>query len=159
MEEINVCDPKEKKSRWKTIIEAISSPMDFLQHWSSKSPLLTVLAVVFLLQPVISTSIDLIDEWRSVKTDLDPQKRPVTKAELDIVNQKVDFVQQLIVTEMNNRHTHENISVKPHISTPEPASTPDVVVPTQKLQALQSQLDNVQKKLDNDYAKQKTAKK
>ena len=36
----------------------ISSPMDFIQHWSSKSPLLTVLAVVFLIQPVISTGID-----------------------------------------------------------------------------------------------------
>lgn len=157
---LNKQDPKEKKSRWKTIVEAISSPMDFLQHWSSKSPLLTVLAVVFLLQPVISTAIDLIDEWRNVKQDMDPSNRPVTKAELDIVNKKVDFVQQLIVTEMNNRHEHESThDAKTHAPTPVPASNPDVVAPTQKLKALQSQLDTVQKKLDTDFVKQKTVKK
>ncbi len=149
-------DPKEKKSRWKTIIEAVSSPMDFLQHWSSKSPLLTVLAVVFLLQPVISTTIDLIDEWRSVKQDLDPNMRPVTKAELDIVNKKVDFVQQLIVTEMNNRHQHESThDAQSHAPTPVQPVNPDVVAPTQKLHDLQSQLDTVQKKLDSDFVKQK----
>lgn len=154
-------DPKEKKSIWKTIVEAISSPMDFLQHWSSKSPLLTVLAVVFLLQPVISTAIDLIGEWRSVKQDMDPETRSVTKAELEIVNKKVDFVQQLIVTEMNNRHVHESThDAKPHAPVPVALPNSDVVAPTQKLKALQSQLDTVQKKLDTDFVKkQQTEKK
>lgn len=152
-------DP-EKKSRWKAFLEVISSPMDFLQHWSKKSPLLTILAVVFLLQPVISTSIDLIDEWRSVKQDMDPGKRPVTKDELDIVNKKIDFLQQLIVAEVNSRHDHTHDGAH-HPPTPVAVVPPPAVAdaPTSKLHDLQEQLDTVQKKLDSDFMKQKQAKK
>ena len=141
--------------------------MDFLQHWSSKSPLLTVLAVVFLLQPVISTTVDLIDEWRSVKQDMDPGARPVTKNELDIVNKKIDFLQDLILEEMDKQpkpaakvakvvptlHQHIQLVDQP---TNSPVEPPSPLLDNRKdaLKGLQDQLSTVQKQLDDAWKKQ-----
>lgn len=155
-------DPNTKKSLWGTILQVITSPVDFLQHWSKKSPLLTVIAVVFLLQPVISTSIDVIDEWRTVKENLNPGKRPVTKDELDIVNQKIDFLQQLLVTQVQQRHSKvvihkdvENSNIK------QPTSAPAALPPgsNQELQNLQTKLASVEKQADADWVKSNKVKK
>lgn len=128
------------KGKWATIVEAVGNPFTFLTTWTKKSPLLSILAVVFLVQPVISTVISFVSEWRSVKEQLDPSKRPVSKAELDLVNTKIDFLQTLIVEDMKNDAKVEH-----------PGSvdqTPTKVVPYVELQ---KKLTDVQQKLDKDF--------
>ena len=58
-----------------------------------KSPLTLVLAVVFVVQPVVSTGFDLIGDISFLRQKLDPSTRPVTKAEFDLLNAKVDTLQ------------------------------------------------------------------
>lgn len=90
-----------------------------------------------MLQPVISTGIGIFHEFREVKHVMNPANRPVTEQELDIVNQKIDFMQQLIVEEVNNK---------------KPAN------PSAQLEHLQGQLNQIQKKLDNAYTQQQAPK-
>lgn len=146
----NPQDPNEDKSRWQSILDAMSSPIDFLHNWTSKSPLLTVLAVVFLVQPVISTGIDLINELRHVKHATNPLNRPVTEQELDIVNQKINFLQQLIIADLTGKRSAQQTRASDVIST---ATKP------QSWQQLQKKLDTVQKQLDNTYTQQQQSQK
>lgn len=128
----------QNKSFWATIVEAIGNPFTYITTWTKKSPLITILAVVFLVQPVISTGISIISEWRSVKQQLNPSTRPVTKGELDLVNAKIDFLQKLIVTDMQQDVATAHSVAKAH----------DKVVPYVELQ---KKLTDVQSKLDKDY--------
>lgn len=145
MEEI----PTPKRSWWQAIVDACSSPMDALTHITKQSPLVAILAVVFVLQPVISTAIDLVKELVEVRQTLDPSTRPITKAELDIVNTKIDFIQSLIVTDMqNDAKAAEERREHWHSSQPPVDQTRDKVVP---YVALQKKLTDVQSKLDKDY--------
>lgn len=145
--------PTPKKTLWQQVMDTVTSPMAALSHITKESPLIAILAIVFVFQPVISTGIDLVKELVEVRQTLDPSKRPVSKSELDIVNAKIDFIQSLIVTDMqNDAKAAEERREHWHASQPMAVDkTPEKVVPYVELQ---KKLSAVQSKLDKDYKAQ-----
>lgn len=121
-----------KKPFWTSFMEAVQSPYEYITHWTSKSPLLTILAVVFLLQPIISTCIDVVHTWKQIAN---PKERPISKEEFDLLNQRVAFLQGVVVAHMNQDAVLNRASgteLKPLADT-------------------QKQLDSLSKKLDTAY--------
>lgn len=136
-----------KPSLWQQFIAVCKNPISTLSDKTKDSPLVTILAIVFILQPVISTTVDIVKAMVEVKQTLDPLTRPVTKAELDIVNAKIDFIQQLIVTNMQR-----DTSSKPNpVITSPVVKSPEKVVPYVELQR---KLNDVQTRLDLNYKSQ-----
>ena len=87
----------------------------------------------------MQTGIELVKGLAEVKQDLDPSTRPITKAELDLVNDKIDYLQQLILAEIhNNQH---NLGVDQSHG----------LVEDSKYKGFQNKLMGIQKKLDTDY--------
>jgi len=131
-----------KKSRWKRFSDAITSPASALSDATKHSPLITLFAIMLIVQPLIQTGIELIKEVASVKRELDPATRPITRAELDIVNQKIDFLQQLIVADVKgdaNRHHH----VAPPVDNTQPKPV--------DFDTLKKTFADVEHKADEDY--------
>lgn len=122
-----------KLTLWQQFLAACQSPLTALKNKSKESPIVTIIAIAFLAQPVFSTGVTIVQGIVSVRQQFDPNQRPVTKGELDLVNQKIDFVQKLIEQDMANDQ-----SIKP-------------VVVTVPYHQLQNQLTTVQKKLDTKY--------
>lgn len=136
MSEVDEVTNELKKPFWKAFFEAIQSPYNFITHLSTKSPLLTALAVVFLLQPIVSTGVSIVEEWRTV---VNPLERPIKREEFDLLTKRVDFLQQLIVQDMqNDLAEHAKGTRNQEIK---------------KLRIEQQQLDALSKKLDNQYRK------
>ncbi len=133
-----------KKSWWKRFSDVVTSPASALSDATKHSPLITLFAIMLIVQPLIQTGIELIKEVASVKRELDPANRPITKAELDIVNQKIDFNNQLILATIQGKGVHKQVDKS--------TTTAD----SNEYHGLQSRLDGVQKKLDADF---KSAKK
>lgn len=131
-----------KKPWYKRFADTVSSPATALSDATKHSPLITLFAIMLIVQPVIQTGIELIKEFAQVKRELDPASRPVTKAELDIVNQKIDFNNQLILAQ---------ISGKKPTKVDKSTTTAD----SSAYSNLQQNLTDVQKHLDADYKGQK----
>lgn len=97
----------QKKTIWQSISDAVRNPASILSG-ASKSPIITGLAIVFLVQPIVMTGLSLFREWRSVQQVMSPESRPVTKAEFQILNEKVDFItQQLIIKAIAEEYPNE----------------------------------------------------
>ena len=135
-----------KKSRWKRFSDAITSPASALSDATKHSPLITLFAIMLIVQPLIQTGIELIKEVASVKRELDPATRPITRAELDIVNQKIDFLQQLIVADVKGDAEHEG-NRRHHVSPPVDNTQPKPV----DFDTLKKTLADVEHKADEDY--------
>lgn len=148
-----------KPSIWQQVLKVVKNPISALSDKTKDSPLITIIAIVFVLQPVLSTGVDLIKGMIEVKEQLNPNNRPVTKGELDIVNSKIDFIQQLIVTDMQKdaaaeedrrkyRHQHDNQVAN---TTPPPVNTmpvaPVATVPV-KPDDIRSRFKELNKKLE-----------
>jgi hypothetical protein len=121
-----------KKTFWQQAGSVLKNPIAILSDKTKDSPLVTILAIVFILQPVISSSVGLIKDMIEVKQSLDPGNRPVTKDELEIVNQKIDFIQKLIVTDMEKDAANADARSRRHpaivAAAPPPASPPTAAV-------------------------------
>ena len=133
------------KSFWGKVGAVFSSPATALSNITKESPAMVLIAILLVVQPVVQTGIELIKEVAEVKQDLDPATRPVTKAELDIVNQKIDFNNQLILADIEA--DKEKALAFAHRGVDNQGKPLD----HQNYQALQDKLSNVQKKLDTDY--------
>lgn len=131
-----------KKPWYKRFADTVSSPASALSDATKHSPLITLFAIMLIVQPVIQTGIELIKEFAQVKRELDPASRPVTKAELEIVNQKIDFNNQLILAGIRAKATPK-VDKSSTSADNHPYSN------------LQQNLTDVQKKLDADYKGQK----
>lgn len=154
-----------EKTFWQQVVTLCKSPVSILTDKTKDNPLITILAIVFVLQPIISSGISLVKDTIEVKQTLDPNNRPVTKGELDIVNTKIDFIQQLIVTDMQNdaaaeqaKNNHKHLRSTPSVaSTPVNGVSSDAKVDIRsKFSDLNKKLQMVQKTLDSQY---KNAKK
>ncbi len=130
-----------KRSVWSKIGNAVTSPASAISNATKNSPLITLVAIMLVVQPVIQTGIELVKGLIQVKHDLDPSTRPVTKEELDIVNQKIDFNNELIITLLGG-HVKKSPVDKSHTS-----------ADNSSYEALQSRLASEQKKLDADFSK------
>jgi hypothetical protein len=151
------------KTIWQQLGALFKNPISILSDKTKDSPLITILAIVFVLQPVMSTSVSLVKDMIEVKQSLDPGGRPVTKSELDIVNTKIDFIQQLIVTDMQKDAASEEarahrrspnvvMAVPPPpavvVATPNVASTPPTVVSSDPKSEIRSKFSDLNKKLE-----------
>ncbi len=134
--------PTQPRSFWTKVSSAVSSPLVAISDATKKSPAVTLIAILLVVQPVVQTCIDLVKGLAEVKHDLDPSTRPVTKAELDIVNQKIDFNNQLILAGIRAKATPK-VDKSSTSADNHPYSN------------LQQNLTDVQKKLDADYKGQK----
>jgi hypothetical protein len=117
-----------KKSFLHHLVDAVKNPSTILTG-ATKSPWLAAIAVVFLLQPLISTTIDLFREYRNVKQSLDPSTRPVTKAELVLINEKIDLIyNKLIERGLNELHgvAANSRATSKALKAPAPSSAVDV---------------------------------
>lgn len=137
-----------KKSYWKRFTETISSPASALSDATKHSPVITIFAILLIIQPVIQTGIEFVKGLAEVKQNLNPQTRPVTKAELDLVNQKIDFNNQLILADIQADKDKEK-SLNAH---PRGVDKDGRVLDGKRYRALQDKLAGVQKNLDSDYS-------
>lgn len=127
------------KSFWDKIGAVLTSPATALSNATRESPAVVLVAIVLVVQPIMQTGIELVKGLAEVKQDLDPSTRPITKAELDLVNDKIDYLQQLILAEIhNNQH---NLGVDQSHG----------LVEDSKYKGFQNKLMGIQKKLDTDY--------
>jgi hypothetical protein len=70
--------------------------------WINKSPLAVVIAIVFIIDPVVSGTIGIIGDYTWVRQKLDPSQRPVTAAEFKLLDDQVDAIQASLV-EINSK--------------------------------------------------------
>lgn len=143
-------DESPKQSIWSKLGSFFSSPASALSDASKHSPVLTVLAIMFVIQPVVQTGIELIKEVVEVRQDLDPATRPITKAELDLVNQKIDFNNQLILADIN-ADKEKALAFANHRGV-DKANEP---LDHQTYDALQQKLTTVQQNLDDKFKARK----
>ncbi len=125
-----------KKPFWKSFFEAIQKPYQFLTTLSSQNPLLAILAIVFLLQPVVLTGFDFIS---TIHQTIHPMERPITRKEFSLLEKRVDFLQFLIVQDMRN-------DIAQHMPGSEKKAEQ-----IKKLQHEEKELDLLSKKLDHKY--------
>lgn len=114
----------------------VSNPWSIIDA-TKKSPLALVLAVVFVIHPIVSLVFGFIGDVTFLKQELDPTLRPVTVAELNLINQKIDSLEAMIE---QDRKTDEKILAKS-------AEHPNI----KSFKQAQSTLDDLQKKLDKDF--------
>jgi len=125
-----------KKPFWKSLFEAIQKPYQFLTNLSSQNPLLAIIAIVFLLQPIVFVGITFFD---TIHKAIHPMDRPITRKEFSLLERRVDFLQFLIVQDMRN-----------DIAQHDPGSRTKAEQ-IEKLQQEQKELDKLSKKLDHKY--------
>ena len=109
--------------------------LDSGHDWLKKSPITLILAVVFVLQPIISFILGLVQDYTFLKQKVDPGTRPVTVKELRLVDQKIDALEQMIQDDMKK---DDAILKRPNVETFNKAR--------QDLSQLQQQLDDNYKK-------------
>ncbi len=134
------------KGFWSNVGNIVSSPVAAISKMTKESPAMTLIAILLVVQPIVQTGIDLVKGLIEFKQDLDPKSRPSTRAELDIVNAKIDFLQQLIVNDMKNDAERETNRHR-HISPPVDNTQPKPV----DFDTLKKSLADVQHKADEDF--------
>lgn len=112
-------------------------------------PAMTVCAILLVAQPVIQTTIEVVQELIAVKQDLDPSTRPVTKAELDIVNQKIDYNNQLILAAIARQQSRSNAAK---------VDIPLIAADSKDYKALDDKLSGAETKADVAFKRKGTKK-
>jgi hypothetical protein len=107
-----------------------------------KSPLALVLTIVFIVQPIASTVFSFVDDVAFVRQKLDPSQRPVTKAEFDLLNAKIDTLQDMMKDDIKKDRELINGQEK---------SAPKA----NNYGQIQDTLATLQKKLDTAYVEKK----
>lgn len=163
-------EPTPKLSIWRQFLKVVKNPISVLSDKTKDSPLITIMAIVFILQPIITTGIELVKGMVEVRDQLKPGNRPITKNELEIVNSKIDFLQQLIVTDMQrdaaaeeerhgSRHRRDDGTSTPPATVaavPPPATSPpsvkaEVDDARSRFRDLNKRLETIQAPLDKQF--------
>ncbi len=142
------------KGMWQRIGTVVSSPLTSVTKMTKESPAMVLIAILLVVQPIVQTGIELVKGLIEFKQDLDPNNRPVTKAELDVINSKIDFLEELVLTDtkedrerLNRQDTWmDKKKPKPVVVIPQPDVTPDTVY-----NSLKQKLDDVTKKADANF--------
>jgi len=134
------------KGIWNKTREIVSSPVSAISKMTKESPAMVLIAILLVVQPVVQTGIDLVRSFIEFKQDLDPNTRPVTKAELDVINSKIDFLEKLVLADTADDRKLLNSQLK--------RSTAKSV----DYDSLKKKLDDVEKKADEDYKEHKPKK-
>lgn len=130
------------------LLSAIRSPMAAVKNASKENPFVSIIAIVLIAQPIVSAGTNLVQELMAVHTALDVDDRPVTERELNIVNSKIDFLQNLVVQDMQGDREIIN-GAKAHENSGSVASPSN----EQSYEQLKQKLDQVQQKLNATYEK------
>jgi len=80
---------------WNFAKSLISNPWGAAK---SASPVVMVLGIVFIIQPIVSGIIGLLGDYSWIRSQVDPNKRAVTVAEFKLLDNQVDAVQSTLVT-------------------------------------------------------------
>ncbi len=134
---------------WGKVGAVLSSPATALSNMTKNSPAMTLIAILLVIQPAVQTGIDLLKSLAEVKHDLNPETRPVTKAELDLVNQKIDFNNQLILADIQ-ADKEKALAFRHRSVDPKREKDDD-----RGYQQLQDKLTAIQKHLDSNFEKGK----
>lgn len=76
---------------WLSIMSLMSDPWTAF-HKARKSPLVIVLAVVFVVQPLVDFGISVVSDYSYVQEKINPGLRPITEEEFNLLNIKVNAV-------------------------------------------------------------------
>lgn len=147
------------KGFWSKIGSAVTSPGVAISKATKESPAMVLIAILLVVQPIVQTGIELIRGLIEFRQELDPATRPVTKAELDIVNQKIDFNNSLILADIQADKEkalafaqHRKANIDGPVAPPSDKPSSDKPI-SQQYKDLQDKLTTVQKHLDSDYKK------
>jgi hypothetical protein len=132
------------QSLWNKVMTLASNPWVIIEA-TKKSPLALVLAVVFVVQPILSFGFSILDDIVFVKQKLDPTLRPVTVGELRLLNQKIDALEAMIE---KDRATDKRIlrDMSNEVAA-DAAPTPNIAA----FKKAQDDLDVLQNTLDQKY--------
>jgi hypothetical protein len=144
------------KGFWSKVGSVVTSPGAAFSKATKESPAMVLIAILLVVQPVVQTGIELVRGLIEFKQDLDPATRPVTKAELDIVNEKIDFNNKLILADI--QADKEKALAFAH-GKPQPIPAPINKPVDEQYKELQDKLTTVQKHLDSDFKHQSLLKK
>jgi len=150
------------KGIWNKTREIVSSPVTAITKLTKESPAMVLIAILLIVQPIVQTGLDLMRSFIEFRQDLDPNNRPVTKAELDVINSKIDFLEKLVLANtqadqerLNRQDVWMDSRKKGAIPAPLPTpSAPPVVVappPNIGYDSLNKKLNDVSKKADEEF--------
>lgn len=138
--------------------------------WMNKSPLTVVAAVVFVIQPILSSAIGLVGDYTWVRQRIDPSQRPVTAAEFKLLNDQVDAIQASLI-EINSKLVVKSVIVPEQHKSTYKSTKPVVLVEADsiaarlpppimdtaiaKFDAAKIEREKLSKKLDVAYIEQK----
>lgn len=130
---------------WTDFMEWMTSPWATFEK-AKKSPVTWVLVIVFIVQPVANFGLSLYQAYEFGKQEFHPEDRPVTEAEFNLMNIKIDALQASSIEEgvvINSLVAKDRQALEDAKKRHE-----DAIV---KYVQAQENLTGVQKKLDADY--------
>src|SRR5271167_337611 len=149
------------KGVWKRISSVVSSPLTSVSKMTKESPAMILIAILLVVQPIVQTGIELVKGLIEFKQDLDPNNRPVTKAELDVINSKIDFLEKLVLADTKadhdrldeqnkwlNSHKHPGIANTPPVNAPPANAAPPLPA---DFDDLSKKLADVEHHADEDF--------
>ena len=101
------------QATWTRTKSLMSNPWGTIKEAHNKSPITVLLAVVFLLQPIVSLAISIVGDYTWVRQKLDPNLRPVTVSEFQLLDQQVDAVQATLVDVGKKIDAIQKVSIAP----------------------------------------------
>lgn len=146
------------KGIWSKIGAVVSSPGAAISKVTKESPAMVLIAILLVVQPIVQTGIELVRGLIEFRQELDPASRPVTKAELDIVNEKIDFNNKLILADIQ-ADKEKALAFAHGRAAPQPPPPLGDKPVDQQYSDLQNKLSKVQKNLDDNYRHQPLMKK
>ena len=150
------------KGIWSKVGSVVSSPLTSVSKMTKESPAMVLIAILLVVQPIVQTGIELVKGFVEFRQDLDPNSRPVTKAELDVINSKIDFLEKLVLEDtradqerLNRQDTwmdsRKKGAVPAPIPLPTPPAPPPTPAPTVDYNSLNKKLAEAEQKADDSF--------